>query len=340
MSAMHLAEHVALASHTTLHIGGEARYFSRDADEAALLETIQFARAHALPLRVLGAGSNVLVPDTGIECVVVRLAPVTAEFAEQGTIVTVRAGAGMYWDDVVRAAGERDLYGIENLAGIPGTVGGAAVQNIGAYGAELSTSFLFADTVHRVTGERRRVSRAEAEFGYRTSLFKQDRSYIVTHVGFELHTHGTIDCSYADLARAKDEGVVCDTPRTCAEAVRAIRARKFPNTSEGSAGSFFKNPVLSREDYAVLTQQYPDLPGFPQTAGTVKISLAWILDHVLGLKGFAVGSVRLFEKQPLILVTQSGARADDVDAFASDIAERVRTATGIIIEREVETFSA
>ncbi|MCX6787470.1 MAG: FAD-binding protein [Candidatus Kaiserbacteria bacterium] len=249
------------------------------------------------------------------------------------------AGAGALWEKIIDATGERNLFGIENLAGIPGTMGGAAVQNIGAYGAEFSDVFSYADTINSVTGARERITRADAAFAYRTGFFKEHREHIVLHVALRLPKQAEPNITYADLARAHAEGTPLQTPKDIIRAIRAIRTAKFPDTTkEGTAGSFFKNPVLLRASADALTARFPDLPLFPQGDGTVKISLAWLLDHVLSLKGFSKGPVRLYEKQPLIIVARAGATAAEVDAFANEIAERVLAATGIAIEREVETF--
>jgi len=253
--------------------------------------------------------------------------------------MTIIAGAGARWDDVVDTASKNGIFGIENLAGIPGSLGGAVVQNIGAYGAELSTVFLYADIVDTTSGLTKRISHAEAAFAYRTSFFKTHPEIVIVRVALRLTKSARPNTAYVDVARAQAEGTPLSTPAEIAHAIRAIRAKKFPNASEeGTAGSFFKNPVISHEHASSLGARFPGLPTFPQKDGTVKIPLAWILDHVLSLKGYAQGFVRLYEKQPLVIVAQKGATAQDIDALAHDVAERVLHATDIKIEREVETF--
>ena len=334
---MEVREAESLATHTTLALGGKATLFAEISSEEELKAAVSLARDRGLPLVVIGGGSNLLVPDEGVRALVVHLA--MRNITIEGE--TLLADAGARWDDVVDAATAHGLWGIENLAGIPGTMGGAAVQNIGAYGAELSETFSYALVLDTETGETERIAREDARFAYRMSVFKESRRYVILRVALALRAEGQARKDYKDLRAAHEEGVPLTTPEEVARAVRAIRAGKFPDLSlEGSAGSFFKNPVLSAEEADALVRAYPEVPHFPQADGTVKVALAWLLDKVLSLKGFAHGAARLYEKQPLVIVTRRGATAHDVDTLARDVATRVHDATGITLEREVETFTA
>jgi UDP-N-acetylmuramate dehydrogenase len=331
--------HIALAPYTTLRIGGEARYFISVGTENELEDAITFAKQQQLPLLPLGAGSNVLVPDEGIAGVVARILIRSMTAETIGPSVRIIIGAGTPWDDVVDFAIERDLFGIENLAGIPGTAGGAVVQNIGAYGSELKSVFEYADTVNSITGEHKRLARSDAAFGYRDSAFKKSPELVVTQVSLLLTRKGALNVEYGDLAKSFEAGIPLSNPAEVAAAVRAIRAKKFPTRDVGgTAGSFFKNPVVASEQALVLGARFPQLPQFVQPDGRVKLSLAWILDHILALKGYAVGRARLFEKQPLVIVATDGATAADVEVLAHNVEARVLQETGIAIEREVETF--
>lgn len=336
---MKLQENIPLAPHTTLGVGGRARYLIEVHTKEDIDEAIVFAREKDLPLFVLGKGSNVFVPDADVEGVVLLMSLRGIAIEEGAEEVVLIAGAGVPWEEVVDAASAQSVFGIQNLAGIPGSLGGATVQNIGAYGAEFSEVFEYADVVDRANGEKRRVMRAEAAFAYRTSFFKEHPELIITRVALRLSKSAQPNIAYADLVRAKEAGVPLDTPSEIAGAVRGIRADKFPRIlGEGTAGSFFKNPIISRELGDELALRYPGLLVFPQEDGSAKISLAWILDHILLLKGYTKGHVRLYEKQPIVLVAHRGATATEVDEFANEIAERVKSATGITIEREVEIF--
>jgi len=336
---MNLQEHIPLAPFTTFGVGGEARIFIEVQTEAEVENAIAYAREHALSLYPLGAGSNILVPDAGVNGVVVKMAMRDIAFENDGDETVLIAGAGALWEDIVDAASKRGLFGIENLAGVPGTMGGAAVQNIGAYGAEFSNVFAYADVINSATGARERIDRTKAEFAYRTSFFKKHREYLVLCVALRLSKNTAPNITYKDLVHAVETGRALQTPSEIVSAVRAIRAKKFPHAvGEGTAGSFFKNPIVSRALADELAARFHDLPLFSQENGMVKLPLAWILDHILSLKGFSKGLVRLYEVQPLVVVASVGATAADIDAFACDIAERVLNATTIVIEREVETF--
>ncbi|MHB8660333.1 MAG: UDP-N-acetylmuramate dehydrogenase [Minisyncoccota bacterium] len=341
MNAGNVSEKIPLAPLTTLGVGGAARFFIEAHSERDIEDAIVLARQHSLPLFPLGEGSNILVPDAGVEGVVLRMALRDVTVEEEGDSVLLVAGAGALWEDVIDAAASFGVFGIENLAGIPGSMGGAAVQNIGAYGAEFADVFEYADGIDSTTGAKKRVTRTDAKFAYRTSIFKKNRTLIITRIALRLAKRATPNIAYADLKRARAAGMLLSMPHEVARAVRSIRALKFPRSGgEGTAGSFFKNPVIPRAVFGDFAKRFPDVPAFPQEDGSVKISLAWLLDHALSLKGFAFGTVRLYEKQPLVIVARAGARAAEVDAFADLIAEKVFAATGIQIEREVETFGA
>src|SRR5512146_405209 len=187
---MTLEENVSLAPLTTFHIGGPALVYIEAESERDIEEAIVLARTRHLPLYPLGGGSNILVPDEGVRGVVLRigLRETALEEDERGTLLV--AGAGARWDTIVETVGARGFFGIENLAGIPGAVGGAVVQNIGAYGAELATVFAYAEVIDSATGVKKRIEKADAAFGYRTSRFKKEPTGIITRVALRF-TPGT-----------------------------------------------------------------------------------------------------------------------------------------------------
>ncbi len=331
-------ENVSLASLTTFNIGGAARAVYECANSADLREALERIRASGMPWYVLGGGSNILAADEGYPGAIIRITDETISFTPRGETEEVVAGAGARWDALVEAAAARHAWGIENLAGIPGTAGAAPVQNIGAYGAELADTLAWVDAFDTNTDAVIRLTREECAFGYRTSRFKRDRTLIILRIALALSTAPNPRLSYADLARAQASGAALTNPGEIANAVRAIRAKKFPDlTKVGTAGSFFKNPVLSSAAYAALAQKYPGIPGFP-FEGKVKVSLAWILDHALSLKGFGEGNARLFEAQPLVIVAEPGARACDVERLAHVVAQKVFEKTNIELEWEVRSL--
>jgi len=363
---MTVREDVVLAPYTSLSIGGPAHFLIEAACESDVREAALFAASKHLPLVPLGGGTNILVPDDGVDAVVLTIraddyvflpdeASAKSGEPQDDGVVWLVASAGVSWDALVQAAGERELWGIENLAGIPGRAAGALVQNIGAYGAELADVFAWADVLNIRSGECLRLASPEAQLGYRSSRFKRERHLVIMRVALRLARAGVPRLAYADLARAQGAGASLTTPRDIGTAVRSIRADKFPKwgggylegtahpsrkATEGTAGSFFKNPVISEEHARAVSERFPGIPQFPQEDGRVKIALAWLLDHALALKGFSVGRARLYEKQPLVIVATTGARATDIDMLANEVARRVLGATGITIEREVETFGA
>lgn len=336
---MRIAEHVPLATLTTLAVGGPAAYVATCASEEDVRKALAFARDRVLPWAVLGEGSNVLAADGGFEgmLMLMRIKGIAYASGEDDRIL-VTAGAGVSWDALVTDTAARGLWGLENLSGIPGTVGAAPVQNIGAYGAEIGMTLAHVDAFDAVSGETVRFLNEECRFGYRDSRFKRESRHIILGVTFALSQDGVPSLGYKDLAALKEAGEALDTPVRIADAVRRVRARKFPDIRvHGTAGSFFKNPVITPEAYASLLARYPELPSFPAIDG-VKVPLAYILDRMLGLRGYRDGKVWLFDAQPLVLVADRGATAQDIDAFADRIAARVHAEIGIAIEREVRSF--
>jgi UDP-N-acetylmuramate dehydrogenase len=332
---MIVREQVLLASLSTLRVGGPARFVCEATSEDEVREAIAFAKERELPWRVLGQGSNILASDSGFEGVIILMK--IPGIRDQGEGI-VCVGAGESWDGLVRYAADRRLWGIENLAGIPGTVGASPVQNIGAYGTEVKSSVITVTVLNTESGDIEELTNAECRFGYRESRFKHEPHLIILSVTFSLRGEGDPQLGYADLMRARSEGVPMDTPEEIGAAVRDIRSRKFPDLrSYGTAGSFFKNPVISAEEYQTLAETYPELPGFETSSG-IKVPLAFVLDKILSLRGYAEGNVALFSNQPLVLVTHEGATEIEVNNFADRIADKVLNATGIEIEREVRSF--
>lgn len=335
-SMMQHTEQVSCKSLTTLKVGGFVRHVVTVTSPEDLEEARTFIHAKALPFVVLGEGSNVLPSDDTFEGVVVLMRIPGISFQSEGDSVRVTVGAGVIWEELVTSVADKGLWGLENLAGIPGTVGAAPVQNIGAYGAEFSTVCVRVSGMNMRTGEHFSFSEDECAFGYRDSVFKHRKELVITEVVLTLHTQSAPKLGYSDLARLHREGVLLTTPEEINTAVRAVRALKFPDLAvQGTAGSFFKNPIVTHERFAQLSATHGAIPSFPAKNG-IKIPLAYILDHLLGLKGIKHGHVSLFGNQPLVLVTDEGATAKEVDEFAYAIEKKVFDATEIKIQREVQ----
>lgn len=335
---MIIRDSVPLSSLTTLRVGGCAAYVAECVSEEDIVAALAVAKEKGIPVRVLGEGSNVLALDQGFEGLVLLMRIPEIEFLEGPRDAVVTAGAGVSWDALVRACAERSLWGIENLAGIPGAVGAAPVQNIGAYGMEVSDSIVSVRALNLLTQIIVTLTNEQCGFGYRDSRFKREQDHLILSVSFRVSRSGQANLGYKDLLMLVESGEDMSTPQAIGEAVRLVRSRKFPDLSlVGTAGSFFKNPTISVAAYESLQTTYPDLPGFPNENG-VKIPLAYVLDHILGLRGYTEGNVSLYEKQPLVLVTHMGATANEIDSFAKKIAERVYDTIGVTLEREVQMF--
>ncbi len=324
---MTIEEHVPLAPLTTFGLGGAARFLLRVGDVVQLQEAITFAQEKKLNTLLLGGGSNLLVGDGGFDGLVIKI-EMRGVVQDGDTLV---AGAGESWDALVARSVADGLWGLENLSGIPGTVGAAPIQNIGAYGAEVADTLAWLDAFDTHEDKTVRFLAQECGFAYRTSRFKQESGrYVVLQVAFALKKNGVPNLSYKDLAGLKQP-----TLAGIRAQVLSVRAQKFPDLAkEGTAGSFFLNPIVSGEVAGRLAAQYPELPQFPAEGG-VKLSLAWLLDEVLHLKGARVGGARTFERQPLVLVATPDARAGDVCALAEQIKKEAKEKLGIEIQEEV-----
>ncbi|MSR78681.1 MAG: UDP-N-acetylmuramate dehydrogenase [Candidatus Taylorbacteria bacterium] len=333
-----MEENVELKAFTTFKIGGRARYFYRVKNEGEAREAVSFASEHSLPFFVLGGGSNLLAGDDGFDGVVIKNEISGISFEEKEGKVFVTAGAGENWDNFVNECVQRGLYGVENLSGIPGTVGGAVVQNVGAYGAEVKDTIASVEAIFEGSSKLKKFSSLECQFGYRDSFFKtpDGRKMIIVRVTFSLNKNGTPNFTYKDLKeRFREENAALPEVR---KAVLEIRKGKFPDLKTvGTAGSFFKNPIIPQEQFDELKKKFPDLPGFPFTGSNlVKLPLAWILDHILGIKGMTDGSVGLHHAQPLVLVNVGDAKSTDICRLANEVADKVKQATGIVLDWEVE----
>ncbi len=339
---MEIKESVPLAPLTTFRVGGPADFFItvRTIDE--LREASRFAREGKLPFAILGGGSNVLVPDDGFRGVIVKNEITGTEYEDAEEDVLVTAGSGEDWDTFVKDTVDRGLIGLENLSGIPGTVGATPVQNVGAYGAEVEGLIEWVEVFDRTTDPVRTLTRAECAFGYRDSIFKrpEGKSLLITRVCYRLHKHAPFITTYKDVALLLTErGIIQPTLEDMRALVLEIRMSKSPNLSElGSAGSFFKNPVITKEAYAEVLKTFPELPKYPVDDAHVKIPIAHIIEK-LGLRGKRVGNVGFYAKSALKLVNYGGGTAAEISAFADSVQDAVREKTGIEIEREVQLLS-
>jgi UDP-N-acetylmuramate dehydrogenase len=331
---LEIRENVPLAGFTTLKIGGSARYFLDAASEQDVVDAMKFAANERLGLVVMGGGSNLLVSDEGFEGLVLRVAIRTTHFVDEGGSVMVRAGAGVDWDVLVAECVAKNLAGIECLSGIPGWVGGTPVQNVGAYGQEVSDVIVDVRVFDGGPSKVVSLENAACSFEYRKSIFNTAARgrYIVLGVGYRLRRNGQPLVTYPDLVRAFGSGAAPTLARV-REAVLHIRRSKAmvvdpADPDSRSAGSFFKNPILTDTAFERLRELAPETPHFP-TGGGVKVPAAWLIEQGGFGKGTRRERVGLSTRHALALVNLGGASAADVVAFVREIQERVAARFGV-----------
>lgn len=334
-----MEEHVPLSRLTTLEVGGPARFLCRPASPEEAWEGLREARRLGLEAYPLGEGSNLLASDEGFPGMLLQYAG--AGYERRGG--SVRAGAGLRWDELVARSVEEGLAGLECLSGIPGMVGAAPIQNIGAYGQEVAETVACVEVLDREEGGVVRLPREECGFGYRHSRFKGDwrGRYLVTAVEFELRPGGVAILRYGDLQR--HFGLAPGAPPPGLAEVRQgvlevrrsksmVRDPRDPNSR--SAGSFFVNPVVPEETASRLTAEHPGMPLYPAPEGWRKLSAAWLIERAGFARGYRRGRAGLSANHVLALVNLGGATAAEILALAAEIRRGVRERFGVVLEPE------
>ncbi|HUZ04890.1 MAG TPA: UDP-N-acetylmuramate dehydrogenase [Acidobacteriaceae bacterium] len=338
---MEIQKNVVLAGYTTLGIGGPARYFAEAHTEEEILYAVEFARTRNLPLFVLGGGSNLLVADDGFPGLVLHIANRGLQTQTDGQHVIFTAAAGEEWDNLVATAVAKQCAGIECLSGIPGSVGGTPVQNVGAYGQEVSSTIVRVRALDRATLQFVEFDNAGCKFGYRSSLFNTTarQKFVVTEVTYRLVHGGRPNFSYKDVTQWFQWKSESPTLATVREAVRSIRHQKGNLLIAGdpdcrSAGSFFKNPVISAAHYAWIEEENEDIPHYPAGAGFFKIPAAWLIEQSGFKKGTKLGAAAVSSRHTLALINCGGAKAADILALRDQIRTHVATKFRIELEQE------
>lgn len=337
---------VPLAPRTTLGVGGAAAHYVEPTTLDELRGALEYARERALEVVVLGGGSNMLIADRGLAGLVVCLRSTGLVFDEAS--LTVRVDAGTPWDELVRWSTERGLSGLECLSGIPGSVGAAPMQNIGAYGQEVASTIVAVEVLERASGRLIEFTREACLFGYRESVFKTDAAeeYIVTSVTFELSKEPP-SLRYAELARALD-GLSAPSVSAVRDAVIELRRSKSmlcdtDDPNGRSAGSFFVNPTVSAREADELGERArragvtSPMPRFAHEGG-VKLSAGWLIEHSGFAKGTRRGAVGLSTKHCLAIVTRHGATALEVVRFATEVRQRVLDVFGVTLSPEPRAY--
>ncbi|MDY3090289.1 MAG: UDP-N-acetylmuramate dehydrogenase [Porphyromonas sp.] len=338
---MDIREEYSLRTHNTLGVNATAAYYIsyRSVEELGrLVRDEYFQESRYLHI---GEGSNLLFL-TNFRGIILRSEIKDIELQHEDDVsVRLRVGAGCIWDDFVAYAVEHGYYGVENLSLIPGQVGAAAIQNIGAYGAEAQQVVYAVEAVHRRSGEQRTFGRAECQYAYRHSIFKEPEyaEWIVTYVQIELSKEAKLNLGYADLERYFANNALEPTLARLRDAVIEIRNSKLPDYKVlGNAGSFFMNPVVSAECAEALRGEYPSMPYYPQADGRVKLAAGWLIEQC-GLKGYRDGDAGVYERQALILVNHGEATGSDIARVAEHVRLEVQAKFQIELHPEVRYIS-
>ena len=344
---MQLQENIPLAPLTTFRLGGPARFFVEAASAADVQQAVALAKSKSLPLFVLGGGSNLVVSDSGWPGLVLKVAIAGTERrpAEEDGKAIFDAGAGESWDRFVSQAVMARCAGVECLSGIPGSVGGTPVQNVGAYGQEVSQTIASVEVFDRKDSQIRELCHEACGFSYRSSIFNtsERERFIILRVAYALTPGGEPHLEYADLQRHFEGRETRPNLAETREAVRHIRSRKGMLIVPGdpdcqSAGSFFKNPVLSAEAHEDLKQRAAakglHLPSYPALEKSRKVSAAWLVEKSGFTRGYGDGHVGISSKHALAIVNRGGATAAEVLALKDQIQHRVEEIWAVRLDPE------
>jgi UDP-N-acetylmuramate dehydrogenase len=339
---MNIQENVSLASHSTMRLGGSARYLADASSEEDIEELVAWANSNNVPFMMIGHGSNIVWKDEGYKgLIIVNKLKGRVVLSEDDSSATIKLYAGEVWDEAVAKTVENNWSGIEFLSLIPGTVGAAPVQNIGAYGAELSDTLLEVevfDTKDKAFGS---IKNEDCGFTYRSSQFKTtDKGrFLITAVILKLKKANPAPPFYDTLANYFEEHNIKEfTPKTIREAVISIRNSRLPDPAViANNGSFFTNPIIDQAQFESLKERYPHLKGWPRNDGKVKIAAGWLVEQA-NFKGFhdPETGMATWDKQALVLVNEHAKNTADLLAFKQKITNKVDKMFGIKLEQEPE----
>jgi UDP-N-acetylmuramate dehydrogenase len=337
---MNIEHNKSLLAYNTFHIDETAAEFTVVNDENQLDEIISYAGDHNKKVRIIGGGSNILLTQKADCLVILNQLKGVVITASTAAYTDIQFMSGENWHQCVRYCVERNLGGIENLSLIPGSIGAAPIQNIGAYGAELKDVFVSLSAIHMQTRQKETFDLAQCAFGYRDSIFKQEayRHYFIISVTLRLQNEPQFNTGYGDLQQVLKEdfqGIV--NLKNISDAVIKIRRAKLPDPEvTGNAGSFFKNPVIDPVQAHQLKQTYENMPSFPVDNG-VKIPAAWLIEQC-GWKGYQATNYGVHTRQALVLVNYSNAKGSELLNLSAEIITSVQQRFNILLEREVNIW--
>ncbi|MDI9780129.1 UDP-N-acetylmuramate dehydrogenase [Pseudomonas putida] len=333
-------EQVSLKPYNTFGIDVKARYFTQAHSDEDVREALAQARQRELAVHVIGGGSNLLL-TRDIDAVVLHMASRGRRvMSDDGDRVVVEAQAGEPWHPFVQWSLAQGYCGLENLSLIPGTVGAAPMQNVGAYGVEIKDVFAGLTALDRETGELRDFSLEDCAFGYRDSVFKRNPGrWLILRVRFALSHELQAHLDYGPVRqRLAEQGVEQPTAQAISDAICSIRRDKLPDPAElGNAGSFFKNPVVSAEQVERIRVQYPGVVAYPQADGQVKLAAGWLIEQA-GWKGYREGDAGVHRLQSLVLVNYGQASGAQVHALAQRIQADILERFGVALEMEPNLY--
>lgn len=333
-------EQVSLKPYNTFGIDVKARYFSQAHDDQEVRQALAQAHQGGLPVLVVGGGSNLLL-TRDIDALVLHMASRGRRvLSDDGERIVVEAEAGEPWHPFVQWTLAQGYCGLENLSLIPGTVGAAPMQNVGAYGVEIKDVFAGLTALDRETGELRDFGLAECAFGYRDSLFKRNPGrWLILRVRFALSRTLQPHLDYGPVRqRLAEQGVTEPTAQAISEAICSIRREKLPDPAElGNAGSFFKNPVVSAEQVERIRAQHPGVVAYPQANGQVKLAAGWLIEQA-GWKGHREGDAGVHRLQSLVLVNYGQASGAQMHALARRIQADILERFGVELEMEPNLY--
>jgi UDP-N-acetylmuramate dehydrogenase len=338
---LQIQENVSLKNFNTFGIDVSAKYFVEIGHEDELVELFMDPQWQQINRLVLGGGSNMLMVKD-FQGLVIRINIRGIDHRINHNEVFVQAGAGEVWNDLVNFCVARGYAGVENLSLIPGSVGASPIQNIGAYGVELKDVFYSCKAFEIATGTFREFTNEDCRFGYRDSIFKNEfkEKFIITSVKFKLSLVPKLNLKYGAIEQELTyRNITSPTIKDVSQVVSHIRVSKLPDPSTiGNAGSFFKNPVIAKDQFDKVYSKFPEVVNYPAGNGQVKLAAGWLIEQC-GWKGKVVGHTGTWKNQALVLVNHGGATGEEVYSLSSQIIDSVYSKFGVLLEREVNIIN-
>lgn len=335
---MNIHTNIPLKNHTTMRLGGNARFMTDVTSAAEIAEIYRNAKGQNLPIFVLGGGSNIIVRDEGYNGIVIHNRITGFDIIDdQPSDITLKIGGGEVWDSVVQRTVDMHLTGIEAMSGIPGTAGAAPVQNVGAYGQEIADTLLSLEAYDSQTDSFVTLQSNDCGFSYRDSIFRGEATgrYVITSITVKLYKNAPQPPFYAAVEQyLAVHNITLFTPQVIRDAVIAIRADKLPDSKiQPNTGSFFKNAIVEAWQLTDLRANYPDIPTYDMPGGRFKIPTGWLIEQA-GLKGQTLHGMHIHDKNALVLINESATSYADLAAARDEIIGAIRDKFRIAIEQE------